>query len=196
MLVLKLKPSFNKENKFHIEAYSDSDFAGDRETRASVYGFVFVCGAPISWKSKSSKNVTLYSTEGGYIAASETSNEVMVIKNIIERINELPHLQLPMTLRIDNTGAIYLGNNRTTGQRNKHIDIRFHYVRDLITADIIRTKFVKTDDNTTDIFTKKTSETLFVKHTDKLIDDVEDIYAKTFIGFEYSDDDNNDEYEF
>jgi hypothetical protein len=69
-----LKPTFNKDNKFNIEAYSDSEFAGDRETRASVYGFVtLICGAPISWKSKSSKSVTLSSTEAEYFAASETS---------------------------------------------------------------------------------------------------------------------------
>jgi hypothetical protein len=51
MLAINLKPNFSKNNKIHIEAYSDSEFAGDRETRASVYGYViFVCDAPISWK--------------------------------------------------------------------------------------------------------------------------------------------------
>jgi hypothetical protein len=49
LLALKLKPNFSKDKKIHIEAYSYSEFAGDRETRASVYGFViFVCDAPIS----------------------------------------------------------------------------------------------------------------------------------------------------
>jgi hypothetical protein len=60
MLALKLKSNFSKDKKIHIEAYSDSEFAGDRETRASVYGFVvFVCDAPISWNSRSNKSVTL-----------------------------------------------------------------------------------------------------------------------------------------
>jgi hypothetical protein len=57
------------------------------------------------------------------------------------------------------------------------------------------TKFVKTDDNTADIFSKNTSEELFVKHSNKLIEDLEEIYEETFLGFEYSDDDDNDEYE-
>jgi hypothetical protein len=129
-------------------------------------------------KLKSSKSVTLSSTEAEYFPASETSEEVYFIKNIIEGIHEIPRLQLPMTLRIDNTGAIYLANNQTTGQRTKHIDIGVHYVCELINADIIKTKFVKTDDNTADIFTKNTSETLFVKHSDKFIEDLEDIYAR------------------
>jgi uncharacterized protein (DUF488 family) len=101
-----------------------------------------------------------------------------------------------MTLRMDNTGAIYLANNQTTGQRTKHIDIRFHHVRNLITDGIIKTKFVRTGDNTTDIFTKNTSETLFVKHSDKLIEDLEELYEELLLGFEYSDDDDDDEYEF
>jgi hypothetical protein len=53
MLALKLEPNFSKDNKIHIEAYSASEFSGERETRASVYGFViFVCDAPVTWKFK------------------------------------------------------------------------------------------------------------------------------------------------
>jgi hypothetical protein len=104
MLALKLKPIFSKDKKIHIEANSDSEFAGDRETRASVYCFVIlVSDAPISWKSRSNKSVTLSSTEALYYGASETAKEAIFVKNSIESINELPHLQLPMTLRMDNT---------------------------------------------------------------------------------------------
>jgi antitoxin component of RelBE/YafQ-DinJ toxin-antitoxin module len=128
ILPLKLEHNFSKDNKILVEAYSDSEFAGDRETRASVYGFViFVCDAPISWKSRSNKSVTLSSIKAEYYGASETAKEIFV-KNIIESINELTCLQLPIALRMDNTGAIYLENNQTTGQRTKHIYIRVHHV--------------------------------------------------------------------
>jgi hypothetical protein len=66
----------------------------------------------------------------------------------------------------------------------------------LITDGIIKTKFVRTDDNTADIFTKNTSEILFVKHSDKLIEDLEELYEELLLCFEYSDDDDDDEYEF
>jgi hypothetical protein len=197
MLALKLKPNYSKDKKIYIEAYSDSEFAGDRETRASVYGFViFVCGAHVSWKSRSNKSVTLSSTEAEYYGASETGKEEIFVKNILESIDELPRLQLTMTLIMDNTGADYLANNQTTGQRTKHIDIGVHHVRNLITDGIIKTKVVRTNDNTADIFTKNTSETLFVKHSDKLIEDLEELYDELLLGFEYSDDDDDDEYAF
>jgi hypothetical protein len=61
LFAIKRKPSLYIDNKFHMEAYTDSEFAGDKETTASVYGFVtFFCGAPISWKSKSNKSATWY----------------------------------------------------------------------------------------------------------------------------------------
>jgi hypothetical protein len=138
----------------------------------------------------------LSSTEAEYYAGSEAAKELMFIKNLMEGINQLHRLRLPMILRMDNTGAIYLANNQTTGQRTKHIDIRVHYVRNMINQEILKTSFVKTDDNTADIFTKNTSEVLFIKHTDKFMEDLSDTIEQAFMAYEYSDDDDIDEYEF
>ena len=61
-----------KQNSWFIQAFSDSDFAGDRETRRSVYGyFVYFSGIPIAWKSKGMRSVVLSTTEAEYIALSE-----------------------------------------------------------------------------------------------------------------------------
>jgi hypothetical protein len=75
-------------------------------------------------------------------------------------------------------------------------DIRVHHIQNLIKDGIIKTKFARTDVNTADIFTKNTSETLFVKHSDKLIEDLEELYEELLLGFEYSDVDDDDEYKF
>jgi hypothetical protein len=77
MYALRLRPNL-KEGMFHMEGCSDSDYAGDCETRFSVFGYVInFCGAPISWKAKASKSVTLSSTEAEYFAASETAKELI-----------------------------------------------------------------------------------------------------------------------
>ena len=171
--VLKLCPDMEQEG-YTIEAFSDSEYGGDRETRASVYGFItFFCGAPVSWKSKSNKSITLSTTEAEYFASSETAKEMMFIKNLIESMGELKRLEIPMTLRIDNTGAIYIANNQTTGQRTKHIDIRTHFVRNMINEGIIKTKFVKSADNHADIFTKNCPEDAFNLHTKCIHDEYE-----------------------
>ena len=71
---------------------------------------------------------------------------------------------------VDNTGAIYLANNYSTGPRTKHIDIQVHFVRELIINGILKVVFIKSEDNDADIFTKNVSEELFDKHSNKLID--------------------------
>jgi hypothetical protein len=103
-----------KEGMLHLEGFSDSDYAGDRETRFIVYGYiVYFCGAPISWKSKSSKKITLSSTEAENFTASETARELMLLHGLFSRMGLLNELEKPFTLRMDNTGAIYLAINHT-----------------------------------------------------------------------------------
>jgi hypothetical protein len=183
MQALKLQPKKERDLKsYFLEGISDSEFAGDREKRISVFGYItYFCGAPISWKSKSSKSVTLSSTEAEYFASSEAAKELMFIYNLIKGIGEEKNLELPITLRVDNTGAIYLANNHTTSPRTKHIDIRAHYVRELIDNGIIKIIFIKSEDNDADIFTKNVSEELFNKHTGKNINDLYDQEEQGFL---------------
>ena len=84
-------------------------------------------------------------------------------------MNIINDVKLPLILRVDNTGAIYLANNHTTSPRTKHIDIRTHYVRQLIESGILKIVFIKSEDNDADIYTKNVSEELFNKHVDKNI---------------------------
>ena len=168
-LALKLKPYDNQ--KGNLLAYSDSEFGGDRDTRISVYGYmIYYNGALISWKSKSGKTVTLSSTEAEYYACSETAKELIFIKSILESMNIF--INLPMRIKVDNTGAIFLANNHTCGPRTKHIDIRTHFIRNYITEGTLKVEFVRTNDNDADINTKNTSEELFQSHTMKFLEEI------------------------
>jgi hypothetical protein len=81
-----LRPKLNKYF-FYLEGISDSEYAGDLETRMSVYGYVlYLCGAPIAWKSKAGKSVALSSTDAEYYATSEIRKEVTFAKNLFEEI--------------------------------------------------------------------------------------------------------------
>lgn len=165
-LKMKLNQDINQ-----LTGFSDSEFGGDRDTRKSVYGYIiYYQGIPISWKSKAGKSVTLSSTEAEYYAASETAKELLFIHNLMESMKI--QIKKPMILRMDNTGAIYIANNHTTGQRTKHIDIRTHFVRNMILDDIIKVSFVKSEDNDADIFTKNVSEHSHINHKNKMITDL------------------------
>jgi hypothetical protein len=184
-LALKLKPN-TKESNFDIEGttdgadltelegISDSEYGADQETRISVFGWnLYFCGALIAWKSKASNSVTLSSTEAEYIALSEITKEIMFVKQVLETMGI--GMRLPIIVRIDNVGAIYLSNNYSLGQRTKHIDIRRHFVREFVEDGIIKTLFVGTDNNDADIHTKNTSEEVFKRHVNKHLVDVRQI---------------------
>jgi hypothetical protein len=158
---------------FYLEGISDSDYAGDSETRISVYGYIlYFCGAPISWKSKAGKSVTLSSTEAEYYAVSEVAKEVLFAKHLLEATGiDIPY---PIPIKCDNIGAIYLSNNHTTSQRTKHIDTRRHFVREFVEDGILKIVFVGTKDNEADIFTKNTSEETFMEHVPKLMGNIND----------------------
>jgi hypothetical protein len=167
---LKIKPAL-KEG-FYMEGISDSEYAGDKDSRISVYGYIlYFCGAPIAWKSKAGKSVTLSSTEAEYVASSEIAKEAIFVKNILDSIGI--KINLPIHIRVDNVGAIYLANNYATGQRTKHIDIRAHFLREYIESGVLKVVFIRSEDNDADILTKNTPEELFHSHRKKNVEEIQ-----------------------
>jgi hypothetical protein len=163
---LRLKPKKTADPLFYMEGISDSEYGSDKDTRISVYGYIiYFCGAPIAWKSKSGKSVTLSSTEAEHYAMSEVAKELIFVKQLVETMGL--KIKYPIDIRVDNVGAIYIANNYTMSQRTKHIDIRSHFVRQFIEDGIFKVVFIKSEDNDSDIFTKNTSEDLFIKHQEK-----------------------------
>jgi hypothetical protein len=167
---LKIQPN-NNQGKYILEGISDSEYAGDKDTRISVYGYViYFCGVPISWKSKSGRSVTLSSTEAEYFAISECAKELIFIKHVVESMGI--QVELPIEIKVDNVGAIYLANNYTTSQRTRHIDVRMHFVRQYIEDGVFKIVFVKSEENDADIFTKNTTEEIFNFQANKIVEEI------------------------
>ena len=143
-----------------LKALSDSDFASDKETRISIFGYIiYFCGIPIAWRSKGMKSVVLSTTEAEYMALSEVVKELQFTVQLLQTMNV--EVELPITVHVDNVGAIQLSNNQTTSDRTKHIDIRTSFVKEYQEDGKIIIKFVKSEDNEADIFTKHTTNVIF-----------------------------------
>jgi hypothetical protein len=169
--VLKLKPDKNKERI--LEGYADSDHAGDCDNRRSVTGYIILyAGVLIAKKSRVQKTVALSSTEAEYYAYSEATAELMYCKQILEFLGI--EVQTPMILNVDNTGAMYLANNEFTSQRTKHIDCRYHYVRELIENKILQINFVRSENNKADIYTKNLNSKSFKSLTQDYMVDIDE----------------------
>ena len=150
--------------KWALKALSDSDFASDKETRISIFGYIiYSCGIPIAWRSKGIKSVVLSTREAEYMALSEVVKELKFIVQVLQTMNI--EVELPITVYVDNVGAIWLSNHRTTSDRTKHIDIRTSFVKEYQEDGKIIIKFMKSEDNEADIFTKNTTLELFSRDT-------------------------------
>ena len=84
-------------------------------------------------------------------------------------------VELPITVHVDNVGAIWLSNNRNTGDRTKHIDIRTAFAKEYHKDGKIIIKFLKSDDNEADIFTKNTSSIILQRHQEELVWDKKEV---------------------
>ena len=168
-LAIKIEPKpFDDGCEWEMICFSDSDFAGDKETRISVAGFIlYVMGVPVSWKSKGMKSVTLSSTEAEFVALSEAAKEVKFVYQLMESVNL--KVRLPIVIRVDNIGAIFMSENVAVSQRTKHVDCRFKFVQEFVFDGFIKIIFVKSGENDADLFTKNLRGELHHRHVDKMI---------------------------
>ncbi|CAG7723393.1 unnamed protein product [Allacma fusca] len=137
---------------WNFNAYTDSDYAGDKVTRKSTLGFaVLLNGAIITWSSQKQPCVSLSSTEAEYIALTSGAREVVWLR---EFLDELGYNQRgPTTILVDQS-AIRLVMNPEMHARSKHIDVRFHCIRELVSNNQVQVEYVPTDDHFADCLTK------------------------------------------
>ena len=142
-------------------ACTDSDWADSPEARKSRSGhFLKFANGAFSWLSRRQKTVALSSTEAEYMSLSDCSRQVAWIKMLLE---EIGYKLGPLPICSDNQGAIFISSNPITERRSKHIDIRYHYVRELVEDKKVEVFYVSTDDNPADLFTKNLGRIKFLK---------------------------------
>ena len=146
---------FSTWNNCQPFAFCDSDWAGELDSRHSTYGYVFlVNGGPVTWTSKVQKSVAASVTEAEYVSLSETSRESIWIKKLV---SELGYEPTAIEVRCDNQGAICLSKNPELHQRTKHIDIRYHFVREQVSNEVIQVLYTPTSEQPADMLTKSLS---------------------------------------
>jgi hypothetical protein len=133
--------------------YADSDYAACHDTRRSTSGHVFVmAGAPVCWSSKRQATVALSTVEAEYISLTRAAQQQKWMHAWMSEVNlEQP---LPGTLYCDNQGAVDLTKNTKSHSKVKHIDIRHHYIRELVHNGELKVNFIRGDENPADLFTK------------------------------------------
>ncbi|KAH9793297.1 hypothetical protein KPL71_004477 [Citrus sinensis] len=146
--------------------YCDSDFTGDLDKRRSTTDYVFpLGGGPVSWRSILQSTIALSTTEAEYMAATEAVKEVIWLKGLL---GDLGVIQEKIAVFCDNQSVIFLANNQTYHARTKRIDVKYHYVREIIKSGVVLLRKIDNKDNPSDMLTNVVSEVKF-QHCLKLI---------------------------
>ncbi|XP_066354656.1 secreted RxLR effector protein 161-like [Miscanthus floridulus] len=133
--------------------YSDSDLAGDVNDWKSTSGLIFfLAGGPIAWQSAKQKVVALSSCEAEYIAAAGAACEAVWLARLLAEL--VGGAVLAPKLKVDNKSAIALMKNHVHHDRSKHIDVKFHFIRECCDRKLIDVEFIGTELQLGDILTK------------------------------------------
>jgi hypothetical protein len=146
------------------QGYCDADFAGDHTDRRSVTGHLYLlCGGPISWTSTKQRCVSTSTTEAEYIALSEAAKQGQWIRALLRELDAgryLPASQ-EMPMFSDNQSCIAVAKDPIAHSRTKHIDVRYHYVRELVSYRKATVEYVPSGDMLADVLTKPLAATAF-----------------------------------
>ncbi|KAG7302210.1 hypothetical protein JYU34_013686 [Plutella xylostella] len=150
---LNTKMMFKKNNS-DIVGYCDADWASDTEDRRSCSGYVFLFqGAAISWCSKRQPTIALSSTEAEYMSLTIAVQEAIWLKQLEEDF--WPTLTgTPILIYCDNQSTISISGNDIYHARSKHIDVRYHFVRERISNNQVTIRYKNTEDMVADVLTK------------------------------------------
>jgi hypothetical protein len=150
---LDLGLTYSRDYDLSPYAFVDSDYGGCRDTRRSTSGYVFImAGGAVSWSSKRQATVALSTVEAEYVAMSRCAQQMVWTHSWLREVEI--DFEAPGVLKGDNKGAIALTKNTKNHGKVKHINIRHHYIRELLKANTIATEYVPSTDNLADLFTK------------------------------------------
>jgi hypothetical protein len=142
-----------KEDMAELMGYSDNDLVGDLDSRKSTCGILFFLGKnPVSWQSTKQRVVTLSSCEAEYIAAATPACQGVWLAWLLSELKDA-EIQVPV-LRVDNKSTISLVKNPVHHNRSKHIDVRYHLIRECEQIGQIAVEFIRTEEQLGDILTK------------------------------------------
>lgn len=152
-----------------LDAFSDADWASEKADRISVSGWIArVNGDPVSWQSKKQSSVALSTCESELYAECAATQELMWLRGLMRE------LRIPRQVAIlfgDNQSAIATAKNGVRSERTKHIDIKYHFITDVIERGRMHVEWIPTEQQQADILTKALNAPQFRELRQKIMTD-------------------------
>ena len=158
--------TFGGKDAQGVVGYCDADWAGQPH-RQSISGYSFHIGnGAVTWSSKKQNVVALSSTKAEYVALTHAAKEALWLRTLFQEFNRQGHETL--TINCDNQGSIALSKDNKYHAHTKHIDVRYHFIRECVADGKIELSYVPTDDNVSDVFTKALPKPKFQQFVEML----------------------------
>jgi hypothetical protein len=163
----------NYGNDIYITGYTDADWGGDKIGGVSTSGYcVYINNNLISWNTMKQKSVALSTAEAELMGVTEIETEMLWL---IQLLTEMKYNVIdPMIIYCDNQGTVALIHNDVSHARTKHIKIRHFHVRNEVREKRIDVRWVSSQEQTADIFTKSLNFQQFNIHRSKLVYELND----------------------
>jgi hypothetical protein len=143
--------------------YVDASWGEDPDTRRSQSAYVFMLGgAAISWCSRLQKSVAHSSTEAEYMSLSDAAREALYLRKLYADVFGVEH-KLPVVLFEDNQSALKSAGNPDGVTRIKHMDIRYHFIKDVVAQGLVKLVYIPTEEQAADCLTKSLERIKVVK---------------------------------
>ncbi|XP_059635400.1 secreted RxLR effector protein 161-like [Cornus florida] len=143
---------YSSESNSEIAGYTDADWAGNKDDRKSTSsGCFYISTNLFSWYSKKQNCISLSSCEAEYIAAGNCCTQLLWMKQMLQ---DYGVDRSTISIFCDNTSTINISKNPVLHYKIKHIDIRHHFLRELVEQNVVSLEKVHTDQNLADILTK------------------------------------------
>ena len=158
---------YSKTEQAECIGFSDADWGGDTDDRKSTSGYLFkVTGGPVSWRSKKQSCVALSTAEAEYMSLTLATQEAIWINRLLGELKLQKEPLEPVTVYEDNQSAICMTKNPQFHGRSKHVDIKYHFVRDEVKKGTINIQYCRSENMIADMLTKS----LFADRFEKLRD--------------------------
>ncbi|KAB2635457.1 hypothetical protein D8674_025991 [Pyrus ussuriensis x Pyrus communis] len=151
---------FRSSPDFTIRGFSDADWAGSLDDRRSTSGACIFLGPNLlTWTVKKQSTVSRSSSEAEYHALATTAAEIHWFCYLFRELGIL--LRTPPCIFVDNVSALHMAANPVFHARTRHIEIDYHFVRELLAHNVLQTRHISSHHQIADIFTKGLSRDRF-----------------------------------
>jgi hypothetical protein len=143
----------NASSGMAVSAYADADWGNNKEDRKSVTGWIAkVNGDVISWASKTQKTIAQSTCEAELYAEAAGINEMLWLRGILSELGL--EVDEPSVIYGDNQSTVAISKNGIKGERTKHVDIKYHFIKDQVDQGVVKVQWISTTEQQADICTK------------------------------------------